>query len=55
MNRLTEALPILRNVELPKPAPTPSYSRSLKWTFTYNDDGQIVAATCEEIELADAA
>jgi hypothetical protein len=55
LNRLTEALPILRNVELPKPAPTPSYSRSLKWTFTYNDDGQIVAATCEEIELADAA
>jgi hypothetical protein len=55
LTKLTEALPILQGVKLPKPAPTPTFSRSLKWTFVYDDDGKIVAATCEEIELAKAA
>jgi hypothetical protein len=50
LNRLTEALP----VELPKP-PTPTFSRSLKWTFVYDDDGRVIAATCVESELAEAA
>jgi hypothetical protein len=54
LNRLTEALPILQRVELPKP-PTPTFSRSLKWTFVYDDDGRVIAATCEESELAEAA
>ena len=54
LNKITHALPVIGTAPAPT-APTPSYSRRLEWTFVYDDGGQIIAATCEESELAEAA
>jgi hypothetical protein len=53
LTKLITALPVIGTG--PNPATVPSFSRRLEWTFNYDDNGQIVAATCEETELAEAA
>jgi hypothetical protein len=54
MTKLTDALPVIGTAPAPT-APLPSYSRRFVWTFVYDDEGRTIAATCVEIELAEAA